>query len=104
MAARHWKPRWDLIIAGLIGALASWRAAFLVAGLGTMACGAFAWFYVRNHPHEHGSANQEERSHIQDGLRLTEANGSGDATLSGVFRSPSIWMLFVGWFCFNSLW
>src|SRR3978361_476527 len=20
------------------------------------------------------------------------------------FRSPSIWMLFVGWFCFNSLW
>ena len=58
----------SLIIAGLIAALDSWRAAFLVAGLATMACGAFAWFYIRNHPHEHDSVNHEERSHIQDGL------------------------------------
>src|ERR1700761_8720033 len=34
----------SLIIAGLIAALGSWRWAFLVAGLGTVACGAFAWF------------------------------------------------------------
>ena len=94
----------SLIIAGLIGALGSWRAAFLVAGLGTMACGAFAWFYVRNHPHEHGSANQEERIHIQDGLRRSAADGGSDAPLSGMLGSPSIWMLFMGWFCFNSLW
>ena len=94
----------SLIIAGLIGTLGSWRAAFLVAGLGTMACGAFAWFYIRNHPHEHGSANQEERIHIQDGLRRSAADGASDAPLSGMLISPSIWMLFIGWFCFNSLW
>ena len=94
----------SLIIAGLIGMLGSWRAAFLVAGLGTMACGAFAWFYVRNHPHEHDAANQEERTHIQNGLRRAAENAGGDAALAGVFRSPSVWLLFVGWFCFNSLW
>ncbi len=94
----------SLIIAGLISAFGSWRAAFLVAGIGTMVCGAFAWFYIRNHPHEHDSTNHQERSHIQDGLRRSAADADGSASLSGVFRSPSIWMLFVGWFCFNSLW
>ncbi|HEY0184387.1 MAG TPA: MFS transporter, partial [Rhodopila sp.] len=94
----------SLIIAALIAALASWRLAFLMAGLGTMACGVFAWFYIRNHPHEHEAVNDEERGHIQDGLRRAgEATGDSVA-VSEMFRLPSIWLLFVGWFCFNSLW
>ncbi|MEA2773394.1 MAG: transporter, family, D-galactonate transporter [Acetobacteraceae bacterium] len=94
----------SLIIAGLIAALGSWRLAFLVAGLGTMACGAFGWFYIRNHPHEHESVNHQERIHIQDGLDRSAAGSRKAVPLTQVFRSPSIWMLFVGWFCFNSLW
>ena len=94
----------SLIIAGLIAALHSWRLAFLVAGLGTMACGAFAWFYIRNHPHQHESVSHQERAHIEDGLNRSAAAAGDDVPLMQVFRSPSIWMLFVGWFCFNSLW
>ena len=94
----------SLIIAGLIAALGSWRLAFLVAGLGTMACGAFAWFYIRNHPHEHESVNRDERNHIQDGLRRSAADSGTGVPMTQIFRSPSIWMLFFGWFCFNSLW
>lgn len=94
----------SLIIAGLIAVLDSWRGAFLVAGLATMACGAFAWFYIRNHPHEHESVNHQERSHIQDGLRRSAGSQSAVPSLTRIFRAPSIWMLFIGWFCFNSLW
>jgi ACS family D-galactonate transporter-like MFS transporter len=93
----------SLIIAGLIAALGSWRLAFLAAGMGTMACGAFAWFYIRNHPHEHESVNPPEREHIESGLQ-DDATRDIQVPFARVFRSPSIWMLFVGWFCFNSLW
>ncbi|HEY0422986.1 MAG TPA: MFS transporter, partial [Rhodopila sp.] len=93
----------SLIIAGLIAAFGSWRLAFLAAGMGTMACGAFAWFYIRNHPHEHESVNPPEREHIESGLQ-DDATRDIQVPFARVFRSPSIWMLFVGWFCFNSLW
>ena len=39
-----------IVIAGLIAALGSWRLAFIVAGVGTMACGLLAWWYIRNNP------------------------------------------------------
>jgi ACS family D-galactonate transporter-like MFS transporter len=94
----------SLTIAGLIAALGSWRLAFLAAGLGTMACGGFAWIYIRNHPHQHGSVNRNEREHIQNGLRQSAAVADPALTMTAVFRTPSIWLLFLGWFCFNSLW
>ena len=94
----------SLIIAALIAALGSWRLAFLAAGLGTMACGLFAWIYIRNHPHEHDKVNGQERRHIQEGLREAAVGADDSVPFMHIFRSPSIWMLFVGWFCFNSLW
>src|SRR5690348_16188652 len=66
----------SLIIAGLIAALGSWRLAFLVAGLGTIACGLFVWFYIRNHSHEPASVNHIERAHISDGLRRSGGRSS----------------------------
>ena len=76
----------SLIIAGLIAALGSWRLAFLAAGLATMACGGFAWFYIRNHPHEHGSVNPPEREHIQDGLDRSAADAGPSTSMTAVFR------------------
>ena len=46
----------SLIIAGLITGFGSWRAAFLVAGGGTILAGIWAWYYVRNSPREHAHA------------------------------------------------
>ncbi|HEX2940543.1 MAG TPA: MFS transporter [Rhodopila sp.] len=94
----------SLIIAGLIAALDSWRLAFLVAGLGTIACGVFAWVYIRNHPHQHGAVNEIERQHIQDGLAHAAAQQGESPAISEILRTPSVWLLFVGWFCFNALW
>jgi ACS family D-galactonate transporter-like MFS transporter len=94
----------SLIIAGLIAALGSWRLAFLAAGLGTIGCGVFAWFYIRNYPHEHDSVNDSEHDHIREGLRQSADQAGQASSMKVVFRSPSIWLLFVGWFCFNSLW
>ncbi|HQT77125.1 MAG TPA: MFS transporter, partial [Rhodopila sp.] len=94
----------SLIIAGLIAALDSWRLAFLVAGLGTIACGVFAWLYIRNHPHQHDAVNDIERQHIEDGLAHAAAGQGENPTIGAILRTPSVWLLFVGWFCFNSLW
>ena len=93
----------SLIIAGLIAALDSWRLAFLTAGLATTACGVAAWLYIRNHPGEHQSVNDQERSHIHEGLKRAGGN-AGKKDIRSILRIPSIWLLFVGWYCFNSLW
>ena len=92
----------SLIIAGLIAGLDSWRLAFVVAGVATVGCGVFAGYYIRNHPREHGATNRAERDHIEAGLR--QQGVIEDASMRSMFRTPSIWLLFVGWFCFNSLW
>lgn len=94
----------SLAIAGLIAALGSWRLAFLAAGLGTVACGVGAWWYVRNHPHEHASVNAPERRHILEGLRQARAEAGDGASVRAILGSGQVWLLFAGWFCFNSLW
>ena len=48
----------SLIIAGLIGEFGSWRLSFVAAGVGTIICGVFAWWYIRNHPSSSTSVRQ----------------------------------------------
>jgi ACS family D-galactonate transporter-like MFS transporter len=52
-------------IAWLIFVLHSWRLAFGIAGLVTMALGVFAWRFLRDHPADHASVNEAELAHIQ---------------------------------------
>src|SRR5438094_469648 len=47
-----------LIIALLIGVFGSWRTAFVAAGLGTIAAGLFAYWYIRDNPREQPSTNE----------------------------------------------
>src|SRR5215467_4945409 len=49
-----------IVIAWLIAAFSSWRMAFIVAGVGTILCGIWAWYYIRNAPREHPSVNEAE--------------------------------------------
>ncbi|MBV9655968.1 MAG: MFS transporter [Acetobacteraceae bacterium] len=53
-----------VIISFLILVLQSWRLAFLVAGLATIALGAVAWRYLRDDPATHPGVNAAELSHI----------------------------------------
>ena len=57
----------SIVIAWLMAAFSSWRVAFVVAGIGTMLCGLWAWYYIRNVPREHPSVNEAEeigRAHV----------------------------------------
>jgi len=54
-----------VIISSLILSLGSWRTAFVVAGVATMALGALAWWYLRDHPAKHSGVNAAELAAIQ---------------------------------------
>jgi ACS family D-galactonate transporter-like MFS transporter len=94
-----------LIIAGLITEFNSWRTSFVVAGVGTMVCGFFAWWYIRNHPRQHPAVNEAEASYIEAAqaadLAAEPSNLSGNVL--HFFKYRSVWGMFFGWMCFNSL-
>jgi ACS family D-galactonate transporter-like MFS transporter len=94
-----------IVITALIGGLGSWRAAFLVAGVGTMACGLLAWWYIRNSPREHPMVSDAEARHIEDAHAAEDAlnpqGGSGSWT--GYFRFRSVWCMCLGWMFFNTV-
>jgi MFS transporter, ACS family, D-galactonate transporter len=56
-----------LAISNLILMFGSWRTAFVVAGLATIACGWLAWRYLRDDPARHPGVNGAELAHIRDG-------------------------------------
>jgi ACS family D-galactonate transporter-like MFS transporter len=94
-----------LIIAGLLTHFDSWRVSFVVAGVGTMIAGVFAWWYIRNHPRQHPSVNEAEAAYIEQShaadLAAEPAHASGK--VMDFFKYRSIWGMFFGWMCFNAL-
>jgi ACS family D-galactonate transporter-like MFS transporter len=95
----------SIIIAGLIAEFDSWRLSFIVAGVGTMLCGVFAWRYIRDNPADHPSVNEAEANFIaaahahEDSLAPT-STGRG---VSAYFRHPSVWLMCLGWMSFNAV-
>ncbi|HYR86241.1 MAG TPA: MFS transporter, partial [Terriglobia bacterium] len=92
-----------VIIAWLIGALGSWRMAFIVAGAGTVLAGLYAWYFIRNNPREHSSVNEAEALYIE---RAREIELSQEpAEISGksldLFKHRSVWVMFFGYMCAN---
>ncbi|GAB2461351.1 MFS transporter [Comamonas humi] len=94
-----------LIIAGLLTHFDSWRISFVVAGVGTMIAGVFAWWYIRNHPRQHPGVNEAEASFIEQShaadLAAEPAHSSGK--VMDFFKYRSVWGMFFGWMCFNAL-
>ncbi len=94
-----------ILISGLIAFLGSWRLSFVIAGVGTMVAGYFAWRFIRNHPSEHPGVNSAEISHIE--ASHTKERAGEPKEISGkvleFFRYRSVWGMFFGWLCFNSL-
>jgi ACS family D-galactonate transporter-like MFS transporter len=94
-----------LIIAGLMGAFGSWRAAFVAAGFATVAAGVFAYWYMRDTPRAHPSTNEAEaeyieRAHAKEDELLTPAP-AGRTNVAGFLRFQSFWGMLLGWVGFN---
>jgi MFS transporter, ACS family, D-galactonate transporter len=66
-----------VIITWLILSLGSWRSAFLVAGVATMALGALAWWYVRDDPAKHAGVNAAELAAIRASASPVQAASEG---------------------------
>jgi ACS family D-galactonate transporter-like MFS transporter len=94
-----------IVIAWLIAVLGSWRLSFIVAGIGTMACGALAWWYIRNSPREHPGVNEAEARHIEiaHAQEDAEAPASQGGTVLSFFRYRSVWCMCLGWMFFNTV-
>lgn len=94
-----------ILISGLIAVMGSWRAAFVIAGVGTVLAGFWAWSYIRNHPREHPGVNDAEAEYIEE-AHAKELAASPKVTSGKImefFRYRSVWGMFFGWMCFNAL-
>lgn len=94
-----------LLIAGLISEMGSWRTSFVIAGVGTVAAGLWAYSYIRNHPHEHPKVNQAEADYIEasHARELAEEPTTTSGNVLHFLRYRSVWGMFFGWMCFNAL-
>jgi ACS family D-galactonate transporter-like MFS transporter len=94
-----------LVIAGLIATFDSWRIAFAVAGVGTVLCGALAWWYIRNSPREHPSVNEAEAKHIETAHAVEDSNDplSSGRGVGAYFAYRSVWCMCLGWMFFNTV-
>jgi MFS transporter, ACS family, D-galactonate transporter len=94
-----------IVIAGLIAEFDSWRISFVVAGVGTVLCGFFAWWYIRNSPSEHPSVNEAEAAHIQNAHALEDLSDpvSSGRGIGAYFAYRSVWCMCLGWMFFNTV-
>jgi ACS family D-galactonate transporter-like MFS transporter len=77
--------------------------AFVIAGVGTILCGLWAWYYIRNSPREHPSVNEAEARYIEQAHALEDAasTSSSGGSWMAYFRFRSVWCMCLGWFFFN---
>ncbi|MDR5814185.1 MULTISPECIES: MFS transporter [unclassified Caballeronia] len=93
-----------VVVATLMTWFGSWRAAFVVAGVGTILCGIWAWWYIRNTPREHPSISQAEidyieRAHAEEDAREPKTAAGGSMLRFFGFRS--VWGMCASHTCTN---
>jgi len=77
-----------------------WRMPFFVFGLLGLAW-AFVWYwYFRDTPAEHCQTNLAERRLIEESVGIRHA-GTRAIPWGRIFRSPSLWMLSLMYFCYG---
>ena len=95
----------SLLIAWLIVVAHSWRAAFAIAGVGTILCGIGTWFYIKNQPREHAGVNEAEAEHIEQARQHEyekEAKELSGNTID-FFKYRSVILMFIGFMCCTTL-
>lgn len=95
----------SVLITWLIVVAHSWRAAFAIAGVGTVLCGVGAWYYIKNQPRDHAGVNEAEAEYIELARRKEDEKEA--KSLSGnsldFFRYRSVLLMFVGFMCCTTL-
>jgi ACS family D-galactonate transporter-like MFS transporter len=84
--------------------IASWRVAFVIAGIGTMLAGVLAWKYIRNHPSEHPGVNAAELAHITEGnIKVSQPGAATSIALKELLKDRSVLAMFAGYCCILSV-
>jgi MFS family permease len=80
----------------------NWRVAFMLFGLigGVWAFFFYRWF--RDNPRDHPSVNQAELALLKGSENL--ASGHGDVPWGKLLTSPTVWLLWVQYFCLSYPW
>ncbi|MFE4665543.1 MFS transporter [Streptomyces sp. NPDC056716] len=94
-----------ILISGLIAWTGSWRIAFVIAGVLTVAVGLYAAWYIRNTPREHPKVNEAEatyieRAHAEEDARHPQGARRG---LRPYLKYRSFWAMCLGWMGFNGV-
>lgn len=94
-----------LLLTWLIAYFDSWRAAFLIAGLGTVVVGVMAWFFIRDKPREHPSINEEELTYIESSLTHTEGQNKKSRLRDIIpyLSQVNVLALIGGWTCYSTV-
>lgn len=95
-----------MLITALISAFDSWRAAFMLAGVGTILFGLIAWWYIRARPAEHAGVNQAELDHIAEGNQNNPPAGKSKISFSAFapyLKQRNVLALFGGWVCYSTV-
>lgn len=95
-----------LLIAYLIAVFGSWRTAFFIAGIATLAMAWLAWRYLRDDPAIHPGVNATELARINEGRSTSVAQaakagaqglGIARRSLAGILLGRASWaMVFFG--------
>jgi len=95
-----------LLIAYLIAVFGSWRTAFFIAGIATLAMAWLAWRYLRDDPAIHPGVNAAELARINEGRSTSVAEaakagvqglGIARRSLAGILLGRASWaMVFFG--------
>jgi ACS family D-galactonate transporter-like MFS transporter len=95
----------SLLIAWLIVVAHSWRAAFAIAGAGTILCGIGTWLYIKNQPRDHAGVNEAEAEHIEQARQQEYEKEAKELSGNSIdfFKYRSVLLMFVGFMCCTTL-
>lgn len=85
-----------ILIAEMILFFQSWRATFIIAGIGTILLGLLAWYVLRDNPNTHPKVNKAELDIINEGLDMTVAEEVDTRPLLQVLPVRSLAGMLVG--------
>lgn len=101
--AARWGGAFSPLLVVWIAAHSNWRMPFFVfGGLGIVWAVLFlAWF--RDDPRQHPAVNAAEQS-LLDGAERNVADRHGHVPWSSFLSSPTVWLLWLQYFCMNYGW